>query len=396
MVQIVKVKKGREFSFLYHHPWVFSGAIQNESSLVLKDGALVKVCDYQNQFLAWGFFNSKSQIRIRLYSFNEMIVPDEAFFHQKIESAIRMRKSILSQNIFDNACRLIFSEADCLSGLVVDKFSNYLSMQFTSLALYLKKEIIVQKLIELIHPKGIYLRTEKGTAEEEGLEIHDELVWGERAKENILISENNLVYELNIETGQKTGFYIDQRENRLAVRKYANHRKCADICSYSGGFSLNLLEGGADFVKIVDISDKALLLAERNIHLNQFNQAEFIRSDAFKFLENQLKDNQFYDLIVLDPPKFTHSRSSSKQAIKGYTQLNTMAMQCMSKGGILVTCSCSGRISKEEFFQAITNAAIISKRNIRLLEQRGAAIDHPVNPECPESAYLKCFIYWVE
>lgn len=395
-MKIIKLKRGKEIPFIHHHPWIFSGAIENENKTKAIDGEEIKVLDYQEQFIGWGLYNSKSQIRVRLYSFSETEMLDTAFFNKLISNAINMRKQTLSQEAFQNACRLIFSEADNLSGLVVDKFEEYLSLQFTSLAMYLRKDALVTQLIKELKPKAIFLRTEKGIAEEEGLEIKDDLIYGEKPTQAIKIKENGLDFEINIETGQKTGFYVDQRDNRYSVRKYAEGKSCLDVCSYSGGFSLNLLKAGADFVKAIDVSENALTLARRNAELNKFTNIEFIKSDAFKFLENEIKDFRKYDLIVLDPPKFTHSRAQSNQALKGYTQLNSLAMKCLNANGILVTCSCSGRISRDDFFTALAQAALISNRKIRLLEQRGAASDHPVNPECPESAYLKCNIYWVE
>lgn len=396
MLHTLSIKKNKEIPFIHHHPWIFSGALEEKGQNHIIDGECVKVIDSSGQFIAYGLFNSHSQIRVRLYSFEEDSPIDHLLIKELVSSAIRLRKSSIDSSTYENACRLIFSESDGLSGLVVDKFADYLSIQFTSLALYTFKAVIIQALVEILQPKGIYLRTEKGIANEEGLIIQDDLIYGIDAPNPLLIKENDLMFAVNIKTGQKTGFYIDQRDNRFAVRKYAKDKQCLDICSYSGAFSMNLLYGGAKSVTAVDVSENALQLAQSNAELNGFTSFQTVKSDAFKFLENELKHKNKYDLIILDPPKFTHSRANNKQAIKGYVQLNHLALTCLRDEGILVTCSCSGRISNEEFTQAIANASLLANRRIRLLEQRLMSIDHPVNPACPESAYLKCLIYWVD
>ncbi len=396
MLHTLSIKRNKEIPFIHHHPWIFSGALDEKGQNNIIDGECVKVIDYRGQFIAYGLFNSKSQIRVRLYSFEEDSPIDDVLIKDLINSAINLRKTTLDSITFSNACRLIFSEADGLSGLVVDKFADYLSIQFTSLALYTFKAVIIQALVELINPLGIYLRTEKGIATEEGLMIKDDLIYGNDAPTPLLINENGLIFEVNIETGQKTGFYVDQRDNRYAVRKYAQGKRCLDVCSYTGAFSMNLLYSGAQSVIAVDVSENALSLAQKNAELNHFTNFKTVKSDAFKFLENELKQKNKYDLIILDPPKFTHSRANNKQALKGYIQLNHLALTCLHDQGVLVTCSCSGRISNEDFSQALANASLLANRRIRLIEQRLMSIDHPVNPACPESAYLKCLIYWVD
>ncbi len=393
MVKIY-LKKGKEKSFLLKHPWIFSGAIEASSlsKVQIADGETVSVYSSLKQFIGYGLYNSNSQIRVRLYSFLESQILNDDFFTNRMESIIKKRKSILSPIVYNNACRLIFSEADQFSGLTVDKFSEYLSLQITSLALWFKKDIIIETLVKLINPKGIYLRTEKGIGEEEGLHITDGLIWGEASKEPIIIEENAIKFIVNISTGQKTGFYNDQRENRLISGQYAKGKRCLDICTYTGGFALNLASQGAQSVIAVDVSQSALLLAQQNAELNQLKNIEFHKEDGFKYLEQQIIEGKEYDLIVLDPPKFTHSKSTASQALKGYIQLNTMAMKCLSENGILITCSCSGRISREDFQFAILQASLSAKKNVQILERRGSAIDHPYSPYCPETDYLKCFI----
>lgn len=388
------LKKGKEKSFQFRHPWIFSGALDPKSlsQTKLNDGSPVKILTFEKTFIGYGLYNSQSQIRVRLYSFREHEPIGKDFFRKRIYTVISRKKAVLNPEVYKQACRLIFSENDQLSGLTVDKFSNWLSVQITSLALWFHKDEIINALAELVQPQGIYLRTEKGIAEEEGLLIKDGLIWGIEPEHPVLIEENGIKFLVNIKTGQKTGFYNDQRENHAQAGKYAQGRSCLDLCTYTGGFALNLAKNGALSVKAVDVSQSALDNAKQNAELNKLNEIDFIKSDAFKFLENELQQNNRYDLIVLDPPKFTHSKSTATQALKGYIQLNTMAMKCLNENGILITCSCSGRISREDFQFVLLQSSLSANKTIDILERRGPASDHSYSPYCPESDYLKCFI----
>jgi len=384
------LKKNRDIPFIEKHPWVFSGAIDRLEGTI-NDGDEVGVFSSKSQFIAWGLYNSKSQIRVRLYSWDENVLITDNFIKDKIADAVNFRKSL---NLIrpDSAVRLIFSEGDFLSGLTVDYYSGYLLIQITSLALYNKIEIIKEQLIKLLNPKGIYLRTEKGIGETEGLVIKDSLLFGNEPLDTIKIIENDLTFEVDLRTGQKTGFYIDQKENRKAIRQYIKDKRVLDLCCYSGAFSVNAGVYGAKEVLGVDISSEALKLAHNNAQLNNLTNVTFQKSDAFKFLSDSIQNKVKYDVIILDPPKFSHSKSSSSNALKGYIQLNQGALSCLNPGGILITCSCSGRITMEDFISCIRRASLLSDKSVRIVESRGQSHDHPVSIHCPESNYLKCII----
>lgn len=389
------LKKNRDIPFKNHHPWIYSGAI-NKFDSEIEVGDEVAVYDADRQFIGYGLCNPNSQIRVRLYSFLENQPLEDNFWRRKIISALNMRVRTLPRIAFKQACRLIYSEGDGLSGLIVDRYDEYLVVQFTSYALWKKKDVIFKVLKNNCFPKAIFLRTEKNILHEEGLDINDSLFFGEEPEQDIVIEENGLFYFVDIKTGQKTGFYHDQRDTRLEIRNYSKEKRCLDICTYSGGFAMNMARGLAWDITAVDISPFALNLARRNAILNGLSTINFVQDDAFRFLSNKVEEKALYDMIVLDPPKFTHSKSSVKQALKGYIQLNTLAMQLLDRSGILVTCSCSGRILLNDFIQAVHYAGLQAKKQVRILQYRGAAIDHPIMIQCQESSYLKCLICEIE
>ncbi|HNX01058.1 MAG TPA: class I SAM-dependent rRNA methyltransferase [Candidatus Cloacimonadota bacterium] len=388
---IVYLKKDRAYPFLHHHPWLFAGAIHRIEGTP-NDGDEVTVRDTEGNFIAYGLFNSQSQIRVRLYSWNPSAHLDEDFWKHLIQEAISLRKDILYHDKPQDAIRLISSEGDNLSGLTVDSYGGYLVVQFTSLALFQRKDAFISILTDILHPKGIYLRTEKDIREEEGLIAADGLLSGVEPQYPLLISENAIDFEVSLQTGQKTGFYLDQRENRFLARLYAKGRKCLDMCCYTGGFALNMASGGASSILAVDVSSSALDIAQRNAERNGFRNISFLKGDAFKTLQHLLESGEKFDMIVLDPPKFSRSKAAHKQALNGYRNLNETAMRLLNDKGILFTCSCSGRVSREEFYQVLQESAKQANVSFQLLEQRGAAPDHPISIYCPESQYLKCLV----
>lgn len=391
-MKTVILKPGRSTPFINRHPWLFSGAIGKVTGNP-EAGDWVKVTDDKAHFIAYGLFNPHSQIRVRLYAFDEQAIPDNNFWHLALQKAIDLRVKTLGENFQkDNACRLINSEGDGLPGLTVDRYGDYLSLQFTSLAVYAYKDLILKSLVELVNPKGIILRTEQKILAEEGLELKDGLVWGNLPEEPIVIKENGICFEINLASGQKTGFYLDQKANRIAVESFAKGREVLDLCSYTGGFALHAAQAGASKVTAVDVSAHALQLAERNAKINNLSNIEFIKSDMFKYLDKCMAEGKNYDLIILDPPKMTHSKGSVSNALSGYLQLNASAMKSLKPNGVLFTCSCSGRVSKDDFLFMMHKASMIANKQLRILEVRGADTDHPISPACPESEYLKCFV----
>jgi 23S rRNA (cytosine1962-C5)-methyltransferase len=350
------------------------------------------VLDSDGSFIAHGLFNPHSQIRARLYRWNEGPL-DEAFFRARIEESIELRRTVLGLDAPDGGARLVFSEGDGLSGLVVDRYGSWLTLQLTSLALDRRRPWLLDALGDTIGAEGIVLRTERGILEEEGLRLEDGWIRGRPPSGPIQIVEGGLRFGVALETGQKTGYYLDQRLNRERAASYAEGRTVADVCSYTGGFGIAALAAGARSVVAVDVSGTALALATDNAHSNGVaDRHHAVRSDAFKWLTEQVEAGLRFGMIVLDPPRFARSRRGVPEALKAYRRLNGLALQCLEPGGILVTCSCSGRVSADEFLGAVGRAASDAGRHVRVLERLGQAPDHPVSATCPETAYLKCLL----
>lgn len=387
----VVLAPGREAPFLGGHPWLFSGAIGSVRGAP-QDGAEVEVVTSDGVFVARGLFNGRSQIRVRLYRWEDAPL-DPAFFAQRIRDAVRLRTGPLGLGDPDGACRLVFSEGDGLSGLTVDRYGPHLSVQFTSLALAARRDEILDALVAETGAKGIVLRTEKGILDEEGLELRDGPLRGEVPDAPFAIVDADLRFLVDLRTGQKTGFYLDQRENRGRAASYARGRSVADVCCYTGGFAVTLAAAGAASVVGVDASAPALALAAANAERNGVDGvASFQRGDAFGWLAAEAEAGRRYGMIVLDPPRFARTRKGVKQALMAYERLNRAALACLEPDGILVTCSCSGRVTAEEFAAAVGRAGAQARRTVQILEARGQAADHPVAATCLESAYLKCLV----
>ncbi len=378
--------------FYARHPWVYPGAIaavEGEPT----DGAVVDLVSHTGNFVARGFFNGQSKLRVRLYGWTAETQLDRDFFRERIQSAIHFRTRALGLNGPDQACRLIFSESDGLSGLTVDRFGSWLVVQFTSLALAQRKDLIVELLIEQLRPRGIYLRTEKGIGGLEGLELQDHLLWGEPPPESLTIEDAGLRFFVNLELGQKTGFFLDQRDNRPAVARYASGRRVLDAFCYSGAFGQFAAKHGAVSVTGVDASEPALDLARANARLNGVDErTDYIRADVFKQLQAFVEAGERFGLIVLDPPKFARSHKAIDEALGGYRRLQALALRLLLKDGILVTCCCSGLITQAMLLELLSQLGQEEKRDLQLLELRGQAADHPVALACPETSYLKCLI----
>lgn len=391
----VHLRAGREHPFRGRHPWVFSGALQDAPD-VPTDGSEVRVLAGDGSFVARGLYNGRSQIRVRLYRWEDRPL-DRTFLRHRVLNAVdlRARLGLLGP---EGAVRLIFSEGDGLSGLIVDRYGEWLSVQVTSLALHARLDVLLDALEERLRPRGIVLRTEKGILEEEGLELRDGPIRGEEPSGPVTIVENGLKYRVELRTGQKTGFFVDQRDNRMAAARYGAGRRVADVCCYTGGFSLPLLDAGAASLVGVDVSAPAIELARVNLMANRPGDAgredrvRFVQADAFRWLEGELDSARSYDMIVLDPPRFARSQRGVPNALRGYRRLNELAVRCIEPGGILVTCSCTGRVDREAFQGVLGEVEVATGRRIRILDARGQPPDHPVSPTCPETAYLKCLI----
>jgi 23S rRNA (cytosine1962-C5)-methyltransferase len=369
------------------HPWVYAGAIEAIEGEP-RDGDVVDLVSHAGHFVARGLFNSHSKIRVRLYSWNAEQTLDADFFRERLQRAIHLRRNILR---LPGACRLVFSEADGLSGLTVDQFDRWLVIQFTSLALAERRDMFADLLVDLVQPAGIYLRTERGIGQLEGIELQDGPLRGD-APGPIEIDENGLRIRINLTEGQKTGYYLDQRDNRLAVAQLAAGRRMLDAFCYSGGFGLHAARAGATSVLGVDGSESALELARINAQLNGLANLTFEKLDVFDKLDQLVAAEERFGVIVLDPPKFARSNSAVDEAMRGYRRLLVQALKLLEADGILAMCCCSGLITREMLHELLAQEASQARRHLQILESRGAAADHPVSAMCPETNYLKCVI----
>jgi 23S rRNA (cytosine1962-C5)-methyltransferase len=394
----VIIKPKRALPFFSRHPWVFGGAILHTEGDV-QPGSEVAVYTHDDKFIAWGLFNPHSQIRVRLYSWDEDTRIDREFWSRKLDDAFRVRISMFHEADEETAARLVFSEGDGLSGLIVDQFGEWLLVQVTSLAVAERIETILDLLEEKLNPRGIYLRTERGMNEQEQLELQDGLVRGEAPPAAVQIRDTGIRYEVDVVEGQKTGFYLDQRANRKAFTEYMNPgARVLDAFCYSGGFGLAAaVHGQAESVLAIDTSESALELAKANAELNGVaDRFEFRQADVFDELGLLIDGGQSFDVVILDPPKLVRSRRGLDRAMKGYFSLNRRALDLLPDGGLLITCSCSGLVSRLDFEDMLSQVSVRARRNIRILEARGQAADHPVSTWCTETNYLKCYICWVE
>lgn len=390
---VITLKPRHALPFFKHHPWVFAGAIRSVQGDP-QPGDEVVLNTHEGEFIARGLFNPHSQIRVRLFSWNQAEPLERAFWKARLQTAFQLREALFGRTSEVTAYRLVNSEADGLSGLTVDRYDRWLSVQFTSLAIALRQERLIELLVELAQPSGIVLKTEKGLREAEGMEITDGLLWGEPPPRPLTVAEHGLKWEVDLTEGQKTGGYLDQRDNRRALAKYVHGHRVLDVFCYTGGFGLGaLVWGGASEVVAVDSSEAALQLAQRNAELNGVaDRWRCVRSDGFKALEHLRDAGEQFDTVVLDPPKLTRTRAALPQALRAYHSLNRLAVSVLKPGGLLVTCSCSGLVTRDDFEQMLADVAIQSDRDLRIIEVRGAAPDHPVSPFCPENEYLKCYV----
>lgn len=378
--------------FFGRHPWVFSGAIARIEGQPSAGDEVLLVSD-RGEPIARGLFNPHSGIQVRLYSWELERPLDDDFWLARLAAAIGLRRDALGLCGPQAACRLVFSEADGLSGLIVDRYADWLLVQFTSLALCLRRANIVRLLEELLQPAGVWLRTEKGIREQEGLEIADGLLTGREPPRPLFIEEHGLRYGVDVVEGQKTGFFLDQRDNRREFVRYVRGGRVLDVCCYAGAFALNAARrGNARDVLAIDVSEAALALARANADANELSaRIRFEKSDAFSALERLRDAGEKFDLVALDPPKLARHAKGVAEALRGYHSLNRLALDVLAPGGILVSCSCTGHVLREQFEDMLAQAASSARRSLQILEARGAAPDHPVSVHCPETGYLKCY-----
>jgi 23S rRNA (cytosine1962-C5)-methyltransferase len=381
--------------FYGRHPWVYPGAIAHVEGEPA-DGEQVDLVSHTGNFVARGLYNSRSKIRVRLYSWVKDTNLDPDFFRARLQAALHLRGPTLGLDGPGRACRLVFSEADGLSGLTVDRYDEWLVVQFTSLGLAQRCELLADLLMELVQPRGIYLRTERGIGSLEGLELSDGPLRAETPAGPIVIDDHGLLFLVHIAEGQKTGFYLDQRDNRLAVARLASGRRVLDAFCYTGGFGLHAARAGARDVLGLDVSEPALILARDNAQRNGLANVSFQQGDVFDQLNALVAAGERFGLVVLDPPKFARARNAVEEALRGYRQLQTQALRLLEPDGILVTCCCSGLIDMAMLESLLAQLAVEHGRDVQILERRGQAPDHPVAVTCPETSYLKCLLCRVQ
>jgi 23S rRNA (cytosine1962-C5)-methyltransferase len=388
--QIVLHPKKQE-TFWDGHPWVLRSSIVPPSS-ELRTGNVVDLVLPDGSFVARGLYHVSSRIAVRLYSWNATEQLDETFFAKRLQSALDLRDKVTPRTDSPGR-RLVFSEGDLLSGLIVDQYGEYIIVQQTAAAISAFVPAWIEQLKKRLQPSGILLRIDEKTAAAEELPITDSVASGSLPSSAIRIVENNIRLDVDLSGGQKTGYYLDQRDNRIAASQYAFGRTLDMFC-YTGGFGLTFRRHAPLVTEIqsVDSSERALTQAEHHLKINQFKPIEYVKADGFDYLKLLADRKEQFDTIVLDLPRLVSSRSQLDSGLRAYFRLNSLAMQLLKHGGILVTCSCSGRVSRDDFRYMLLKASRRHGRGLQILEQRGAAADHPMLLACPETDYLKCFI----
>ena len=392
----VVVKPSRQFPFLARHPWVHVQSLV-ESAGEFALGQEVDLVQHDGTWIARGLYNPASSLRLRLYAWDAAERLDGAFFGKRIDQAIERR--VLAGLMPSaaaagdrTAARLVFSESDGLSGLIVDRYADYLVVQITAGAIAEQLEVILDHLQQRLSPAGIFVRTDEKTAKQEGIEPREGLWRGTAPDGEVLYEQNSLKLAVDLLQGQKTGAYLDQRDNHAAAARYLVGRNVLDVCCYGGGFGLVAAQNGAASVIGVDSSERALEAARGNADRNGLTNMTFERADCFDCLSAARRDERALDAVVLDPPRFAGSRRQVDAALRAYGKLNRLAIDLLPSGGILVTCSCSGRVSRSDFLNMLVDCGRRARRDIVVLESRSAAADHPMRVSCPETDYLKCFI----
>jgi 23S rRNA (cytosine1962-C5)-methyltransferase len=386
------LKPGREKSLQRRHPWIFSGAI-NTIHGSPKLGETVAIVSSQGEFLAQAAFNPNSNISGRVWTWNQSEIVDENFLAKRILHAIEIRRE-QKDLIHSNAMRLVHAESDGLPGLVLDQYGEVFVVQFLTAGAEYWKEPIVESIRTVAQAKTIYERSDVDVRQLEGLPLSSGLLFGSAIGGLVEIVENDLKFLVNVVDGHKTGFYLDQRDNRYTARQISAGRKVLDCFAYTGGFSLNCALGGAKDIFVVDASAPALEIARSNVQSNNLKNCNinYIEYDVFKYLRILRDQAESFDLIILDPPKFAPTAAQAERAARGYKDINLLALKLLNPQGYLLTFSCSGGISEELFQKIVAGAALDAGVEAVIVKRLFQAIDHPVALNFPEGAYLKGFL----
>lgn len=383
--------KGREKSLLRRHPWVFSGAVQRVEGKA-HSGETIDILDSQGKWLARGAYSPESQIRARVWTFQ----PDEEinidFFIRRLQQAQSWRDWVAQRDGLDGY-RLIAGESDGLPGITIDRFQNFLVLQLLSAGAEYQRPALLSALQHCYPECSIYDRSDVAVRKKEGLPLAQGQVLGDLPPELLPITEHGMKLLVDIQQGHKTGFYLDQRDSRLAARNYSAGRRVLNCFSYTGAFAVSALMGGCAQVISVDTSQAALDIARQNVELNKLDlsKAEFVRDDVFQLLRNYRTQGEKFDLIIMDPPKFVENKNQLASACRGYKDINMLALQLLNPGGILLSFSCSGLMPTDLFQKILADAAVDAGRDVQFIEQFRQAADHPVIATYPEGLYLKGF-----
>lgn len=386
----IVLKAGREKPIRQHHPWVFSGAV-NRTEGSPEAGSVVDVVTTDRVFLARGVFNPQSQITVRLLTWDESELVDDAFWLRNVERSLAGRTA-LSRCDDTDAYRLVNGESDGLPGFIVDRYGDWLVVQFSALAAEVGRLALINSLAALVQPRGILERTDVSARQKEGLPAREEVLRGEPPPEAVHIHEQGHRFMVHLWKGQKTGFYLDQRLNRRRVAEASAGGDVLNVFSYTGGFAVYLLHAGVEHVVNLDTSRRALEVCEENLRLSNFDpdiQAEQIQGDAFQVLRDWRQRERRFDAVVLDPPKFATNARQVASATRGYKDINLLAMQLIRPGGLLATFSCTGLVSPDLFQKVVFGAAVDAGRDVQIIEKLSQGDDHPILLSFPEGEYLK-------
>ncbi|CAI0903047.1 23S rRNA (cytosine(1962)-C(5))-methyltransferase RlmI [Serratia marcescens] len=383
--------KGREKSLLRRHPWVFSGAVQRVEGKALS-GETIDILDSQGKWLARGAYSPESQIRARVWTFQQDEEINIDFFIRRLQQAQSWRDWVAQRDGLDGY-RLIAGESDGLPGITIDRFQNFLVLQLLSAGAEYQRPALLSALQHCYPECSIYDRSDVAVRKKEGLPLAQGPVLGDLPPELLPITEHGMKLLVDIQQGHKTGFYLDQRDSRLAARNYSAGRRVLNCFSYTGAFAVSALMGGCEQVISVDTSQAALDIAKQNVELNKLDlsKAEFVRDDVFQLLRNYRAQGEKFDLIIMDPPKFVENKNQLASACRGYKDINMLALQLLNPGGILLSFSCSGLMPTDLFQKILADAAVDAGRDVQFIEQFRQAADHPVIATYPEGLYLKGF-----
>lgn len=383
------LKQGRERSLLHGHPWLFSGAVQRVEGNP-QPGTTVDVISAEGQCLGRGAYSPSSQIRLRVWTFDPQETVDEAFFIRRLQAAFRLRED-LGVPAQTNACRLIAAEADGLPGFIADRYADCIVCQFLSAGAERWKKVLIEQIKQATGISNIYERSDADVRTKEGLQPQKGVLCGDEPPDLLEIEEHGMQFLVDIKAGHKTGFYLDQRDNRHFVREHSAGVEVLNCFAYTGGFGIAALHGGAKHVTNAEDRADFIGLIEQNVALNGFaaNRCANLKADVFQLLRQYLKEGRSFDLIILDPPKFAESQTNLERASRGYKDINLLAFKLLRPGGLLFTFSCSGLMKMELFQKIVADAAADAKRDAQILRWLGQSADHPVKLAIPETQYLK-------